>query len=841
MNTVTLRITGMTCAACASRVEKAAKSVDGVYDVSVNLLVGKLSFTYDQKNPTDDIILAITKAGYGAEHTKEQKTRSDNTQMAPETNQLARRLWLSLAFLIPLLYLTMGGMVGLPLPNFLMQEGAVLTFALVQLCLTLPVLYINRAFFERGFSHLFHLSPNMDSLVALGASASIVYGIYVLFMTSHLLGQGDIHEAEMYRMSLYFESAAMICTLIVLGKYFEAKSKGKTSEALKKLLSLAPDTVILEREGEQITLSADEVKRGDIILVKTGMRIAVDGVVIDGHATVDESAMTGESMPQEKGVGDHVICSSVNTSGVLRIRAEAVGADTAFSHMTALVEQASATKAPIAKLADKVAGVFVPCVMGISLITWIIWLLCGATFAEAFNFAITVLVIACPCALGLATPVAVMVGVGRGATLGLLFKSGEALEIAHHIDTIVFDKTGTLTEGKPHVTNCFSFDINEAQLLAYVTGLEQYSTHPLSCAIMAYAKSQQIIPAHVTDATEHTGKGMSGYTASHQRLLAGNEALLKENGLSSLPIYEKIPSLSSEGKTLIFVALDDHIIGVLGLADKLKPTSKEGLLMLKKMGIETMMLTGDSHQTAATVASELPLSAYEAGLLPQDKSAIIQKLQSEGKRVGMVGDGINDAPSLVIADVGIAIGAGTDIAMESADIVLVHSDVRDVAQAIMLSRRVMRTIKQNLFWAFFYNCLGIPLAAGVLYPAFKLALTPAFGALAMSFSSLFVVGNALRLKRALPQKASKNTTQITCDTCPCETKEDRDMITLKIEGMMCMHCVAHVKKALEGIAGVSNVDVSLENGTATVDGHSLDGAVLSKAITDAGYTVVSVE
>ena len=841
MKKTTFKVTGMTCAACSARVEKAVKKVAGVSDVSVNLLTGTLSLLFLEEDKTNEVIEAVTNSGYGIEKpdNSDSYNKAEKQDGQGEVALLQKRLWLSLCFLVPLMYLTMGGMIGAPLPDFLLGDRHTFYYACLQMILTLPVLYLNRVFFIRGFKNLCSLSPNMDSLVALGASASVLYGGFVLYRIAHFILKGDFEMAGHYRMSLYFESAAMICVLITLGKWLEAKSKRKTTSALEKLLSYAPDVAWVERDGQVLQIPANMVNVGEVVLVKAGMKVPVDGVVVEGESTLDQSAMTGESMPQSKGVGDKVISSSINLTGALRVKAEKIGEDTSFSKMLALVEAASATKAPIAKLADRVAGVFVPCVMGISLLTFIIWLVCGATFEFALTCGITILVIACPCALGLATPVAIMVGVGEGAEHGLLIKSGEALETAHKVNMVVFDKTGTLTVGKPHVTDFYIINGSKDKVLALAGGLEVGSAHPLARAISNYAESQDALPCPMHSLIDIPGKGISGKDESEMSYYCGNASFVTAQGVDILPCEDVVKALTSQGKTVVYLADSHVLLAVFGIADTLKDTTKDALSHLCAMGIETVMLTGDNHATATHIAEDLPLNAFHAELLPEDKEQFIARAQTSGKVVAMVGDGINDAPSLARADVGIAIGRGTDVAIESADIVLVGDDIEDVVSTLKLSRAVIRVIKENLFWAFFYNVLCIPVAAGVFFHPFGLQITPIYGAAAMSVSSVFVVLNALRLKY-VHIKPKANINQIQENQNDMMMEEKKEMFTIKIQGMMCGHCVAHVKKALEAVEGVSEVMVSLEEGEAKVCAKNVTMDTLKAAVTEEGYTVLDI-
>lgn len=671
----------------------------------------------------------------------------------------------------------------------------------------------------------------MDTLISVGSGASLIYGIFAIYRMGYGLGTQNMELVHRYLHDLYFESAVMILALINIGKYLEARSKGKTSEAIQKLIDLAPKTALVERNGQVLEIAAEDVLQGDILQVKPGSSIPADGVVVEGMTSVDEAAITGESMPVEKKTGDTVTAATLNKTGFIRMRAARVGKDTTFSQIIRLVEEASSSKAPIARMADKIAGIFVPTVMGIALLTGIVWLVMGAEFEFALSCAIAVLVISCPCALGLATPVAIMVGTGKGAENGILIKSGEALEITHNVQSVVLDKTGTITEGKPVVTDIISFGMSENEILKIGAALEKKSEHPLAEAVLLKAKGMELPNAENFAAIP--GKGI---TAEIQGSVyyAGNQKLIKEQGISCEKALSSIEKLSEEGKTPLILADEKQILGVIGVADVVKPTSAKAIQELKKLGIQVIMLTGDNARTAKAIQKQLDIDTVIAEVLPQDKEREISRLQEEGRTVAMVGDGLNDAPALARADVGIAIGAGTDVAIESADIVLMKNDLQDVATAIELSKAVIRNIKENLFWAFFYNVCGIPLAAGVLYPVFGLKLSPMFGAAAMSLSSLFVVSNALRLRFFHSLKKGK----VQPENIQ-EKKEEKNMYTMKIEGMMCPHCQAAVTKALEALEG-TKAEVNLEKKEAYVE-TGLEKEILKKAVEDAGYQVISVE
>ena len=790
------KVTGMTCSACSSRVEKCVGKLDGVNTVSVNLLTNSMQIDFDESKLTEEKIAdSVTQAGYGMEiptGKSEKKEEKEDIVEKNIENMKKRTIW-SFIFLIPLMYVAMGHMAGLPQPSFLRGDANAVSFALTQLLLCIPVLYINRAYFERGFRSLIHGAPNMDTLISVGSGASLIYGIFAIYRMGYGLGTQNMELVHRYLHDLYFESAVMILALINIGKYLEARSKGKTSEAIQKLMDLAPKTALVERNGQVVEIAAEDMLTGDILQVKPGSSIPADGVVIEGRTSVDEAAITGESMPVEKKEGDTVTAATLNKTGFIRMRAARVGQDTTFSQIIRLVEEASSSKAPIARMADKIAGIFVPTVMGIALLTGIVWLLIGAEFEFALSCAIAVLVISCPCALGLATPVAIMVGTGKGAENGILIKSGEALEITHNVQSVVLDKTGTITEGKPVVTDIISFGMSENKILEISAALEKKSEHPLAEAVLLKAKGMELPNAENFAAIP--GKGI---TAKIQGNIyyAGNRKLMQEQGISCEKALSSMEKLSEEGKTPLILADEKQVLGIIGVADVVKPTSAKAIQELKKLGIQVIMLTGDNARTAKAIQKQLDIDTVIAEVLPQDKEREISRLQEEGKTVAMVGDGLNDAPALARADVGIAIGAGTDVAIESADIVLMKNDLQDVATAIELSKAVIRNIKENLFWAFFYNVCGIPLAAGVLYPVFGLKLSPMFGAAAMSLSSLFVVSNALRLRFFHSLKKGK-----TQPESIQEKKEEKNMYTMKIEGMMCPHCQAAVTKALEALEG----------------------------------------
>lgn len=840
-------ITGMTCSACSSRVEKCVNALEGVSKASVNLLTNSMQVEYEEEALSGKgIVQAVEKAGYGAslkegygrkEGEVPAKDREDASSgksiMQAEADSLKVRFTVSLIFLVPLMYISMYHMFyewfGIPVPSIMMEyfhgNENVITFAFAQFLLLLPILFLNQKYFRVGFKTLFHGSPNMDSLIAIGAGAAVVYGCFVIFRLGRALGIQDLAVVEQYGMEVYFESAGTILTLITLGKYLEARSKGKTSEAITKLINLAPKMAVVEREGQEREIPVEQVQEGDIVLVRSGGAIPVDGIIVSGNASVDEAAITGESIPVDKGEGDAVVGATMNKAGFIKFRATRVGSDTTLAQIIRLVEEASASKAPIAKMADKIAGIFVPVVIGIALLAAVIWILVGAGFEFALSIGISVLVISCPCALGLATPVAIMVGTGKGAELGILIKSGEALETAHNLDTVVLDKTGTITEGKPVVTDIIPIGIEEEELLLLAAGMEHLSEHPLAQAIVNYAKGAGTEPVQVTEFDTLPGQGVTAMVRG-ERCYAGNEALMESKNISCKEIKESLYTLAQDGKTPLIFSRSDKIAGVIAVADVEKKTSRAAIDKLKKMGIDVVMLTGDNEVTAKALQRKLDIPRVIAQVLPQEKEKVIAQLQEEGKKVAMVGDGINDAPALMRADVGIAIGAGTDVAIESADIVLMKNDLFDVCNAIRLSKKVIRNIKENLFWAFFYNSVGIPLAAGVFFSSFGWKLNPMFGSAAMALSSVCVVSNALRIKSFKEEKKMFG-------------KKKFD-VEIGVEGMSCGHCSGRVEQALNDIDGVkAQVDLKKKTAYVTLEKEVSD-TVLKEAVETAGYQVTGV-
>ena len=859
-------VTGMTCAACQARVQKSVSNLTGVQECNVNLLKNSMVVTYDDKNVNSgQIIAAVEKAGYGAS-LQQAKGKSAAQAVSPvdtakkEYETMKRRVIWSFVFTTPLFYISMGHMMGWPLPGFFLGTENSMIYALTLFLLALPVAIINNKYYRMGFKTLFHGSPNMDSLIALGSGASLAYGVYALYKIAWGFGYGDLAMVNQFTHDLYFEGAGTILTLITLGKFFEARAKGRTSDAINKLMNLAPKKATVVRDGVETVIPAEEVEKGDILIVKAGESVPVDGVLLEGTGSLDESAITGESIPVDKQAGDKVIGATINQSGYFKMRADKVGDETALSQIIKLVDEATSSKAPIAKLADKVAGIFVPIVIGIALLAMVVWLICGATFEFAMTIAVSVLVVSCPCALGLATPTAIMVGTGRGASNGILIKSAEALETAHSVNVVVMDKTGTITQGKPVVTDlaCHS-GVTEDHLLQIAASLEKLSEHPLARAIVAEAEKRNMQFLPVEQFEQIPGQGIKG-SIEGITCLAGNQKLLNAEGVHDQALEQLQDQMADQGKTPLFFAAAGKLIGMVAVADVVKPSSKQAIADLQAMGIEVVMLTGDHKKTAEAIRRQVGVDRVVAEVLPQDKEQEVRKLQESGKKVAMVGDGINDAPALARADVGIAIGAGTDVAMESADIVLMRSDLLDVAGAIELSKATIRNIKENLFWAFFYNIIGIPIAAGCWYTAFHLKMNPMVAALAMSFSSVFVVSNALRLRffkpkhgsavsasavesvapvtvsvpaeAPLPEPSAKQTTINQSNGGTTMKKE------LMIEGMMCQNCVKHVTHALEGIPGAADVQVSLEDKKATVNvPESVTDEALKAAVTEAGYEV----
>ncbi len=836
-------ISGMTCSACASHIEKAVKKQHGVITATVNLLASTMSVSFDETQiDQTGIINAVEASGYHASilekrSKKGNQTLDYSTSAEKESKEMKTRLIISFVFLIPLFYISMGHMMGWPLPHYLHGTSGALSFAFTQFLLCLPIVYVNRSYFEAGFQSLFHGAPNMDTLIALGSSAALLHGIFAIYQIGYGLGHGIPSLADQYSMDLYFESAGMILSLITIGKYLETKSKGKTSEAITKLVNLSPKTALIERDGLETEISVDDVIVGDIVIVKPGQTIPVDGVVIEGHSSIDESAITGESIPTEKKKNDNVTGGTINKSGYFKLKASRVGENTTLSQIIQLIEDANTTKAPIAKLADKVSGIFVPVVITIAVLATVVWLILGYPFSFSLSIGIAVLVISCPCALGLATPTAIMVGTGKGAENGILIKSAEALEVAHLIGTVILDKTGTITKGKPQVTDIIVIPpLSEDQLLTLAASIEKQSEHPLAEAILEESQARNLTLFDVTQFEAVVGKGIKA-SLEGQQLFAGNQTFMKDNGITSESISSLGEQLADEGKTPLYFGNKNGLLGIIAVADPIKPTSKDAIDAFKARNIHVTMLTGDNKRTAAAIQKKLSIPSIIAEVMPEEKEKEVRRVQKSGQKVAMIGDGINDAPALAAADLGIAIGAGSDIAIESADIVLMKSDLSDAVTAVDLSKSVIKNIKENLFWAFFYNTLGIPLAAGVFYTAFGWKLNPMFAAAAMSLSSVCVVLNALRLKffrpaHATPKAQFQKTSQ--------KQGEDVMIKIMTIDGMSCEHCSTSVEKSLNAIDGVQ-ASVNLEKKSASIRSKKeISDDELIKAVTDCGYSVRSI-
>jgi len=853
-------VTGMTCSACSARIEKNINNTNGIIEANVNLLSNSMSVKYDESILTEgDIIKVVEDTGYGASSAERKNAAPKSEQKSDaekEFKEMKKRLIISFLFAVPLLYLAMGHMLKWPLPDIFHGMENSITFAFTQFLLALPVMIINKKYYTVGFKTLFKGSPNMDSLIAIGTTAAVGYGIFAIYKIGYGLGHMDADMVMQYSMDLYFESAAVILALITLGKFLEARAKGRTSDAIRKLMDLSPKTALVERDGQEFEIPVEDVQKWDTIIVKPGQSVPVDGVIILGNSSLDESMLTGESIPVEKKVGDKVIGASINKSGYFKFEAQNVGDDTTLSQIIRLVEEASSSKAPISKLADKISSVFVPVVIAIAVIATVVWLIMGATFEFALSIGIAVLVISCPCALGLATPTAIMVGTGKGAENGILIKSAEALEIAHQIQTVVMDKTGTITEGKPRVTEILTKGINENEMLKIAASAEKSSEHPLADAVVEEAKNRGIELYEVKSFEAIPGQGLEA-VVNNSKYFIGNLRLVNEKKININDFEEKSTRLADEGKTPLYFADEQNVLGIIAVADVVKPTSQRAIKEFEAMGIEVVMLTGDNKKTAEAIRKQLGITRAIAEVLPQDKEREIRQIQEQGRKVAMIGDGINDAPALARADVGIAIGAGTDVAIESADIVLIRSDLLDAVTAVQLSKSTIKNIKQNLFWAFIYNTVGIPLAAGVFFNVLSWKLNPMFAAAAMSMSSVSVVSNALRLKFFKPARMTAEPE----DKSTALKNDDIQVITedlsnksnninggnemkkvLVVEGMSCGHCKAAVEKALKSVAGVENAVVDLNSKTAevTLTGE-VSGDALSKAVTDAGYEVVEVK
>ncbi len=882
-------VSGMTCAACQANIQKAVSKLDGVEDAEVNLLTNEMSVRFDPNAvDSDRIISAVERIGYGAGvDAKGQKQVSTSAASAqadrsisgaaksdaspPAQNRASRAAWetarqlkrqliVGLLWLLPLMYITMGGMIGLPLPSFLSGHENAVNYAFTQLLLTLPVLFVNRSYFRSGFKGLTHLLPNMDSLIAVGSSAAVIYGIFAIYRMAYGTGHGDMSLVDHYYHQLYFESAAMILVIITIGKYLEARSKGHTSDAITKLIELAPAEAEVLIDGEVTVVPVQQIMPGDLVQIRPGASIPVDGVIESGHASLDESALTGESLPAERGVGEKVTAGTVSRGGYFTFRTTNVGDDTDLAKIIRLVEEAAASKAPISRLVDRIAAIFVPVVLAIALVVLIVWLLTGNGLEIALNMSISVLVISCPCALGLATPLAIMAGTGQGSRHNVLIKSGEALETMHNIQTVVLDKTGTITAGHPVVTDVLPSESHTSEeLLTLAAGIEQHSEHILAEAIMAYAAKQNITRPECVNFQNIPGRGVeavvNGRTGRGGNFVFATEIL--GNSVADQLLNEQNIALADQGKTPLYFFEDDRYVGAIALADPIKKGSAEAIRALRENGLKVVMLTGDNHRTARAIQHKLGLEDVVSDVLPDEKAAVVQSLQKDGALVAMVGDGINDAPALERANVGVAIGSGTDVAIESADIVLMKNDLRDVVTAISLSKATMRNIRQNLFWAFIYNVLGIPIAAGLLQPSFGISLNPMLGATAMALSSLFVVGNALRLTRWKPvplpaaepervndpllQPQNDQNYQQNSQKSPQGGTSMNKQYILQINGMSCGHCSAAVTKALKAVPGVLDAEVNLEEKNATVSaGENVLAEDLDKAVVEAGYEVESV-
>jgi len=848
MKTEKFDVTGMTCSSCVAHVEKSVSKLPGIKSVNVNLLTNSMSVSFEEQDlKAEAIENAVVDAGYEAHVRETTDNRAARTSpkvdyVKLEQAEMKMRWWSSLAFLIPLLYISMGHMIGLPYPHAFHTAENALTVAFTQFLLTLPIAFVNRKYFQVGFKTLFKAAPNMDSLIAIGSSAAIIYGIFAIYRIGYGLGHGDMETVAQFSQDLYFESGATILTLITLGKYLEAKSKNRTSDAISRLMDLAPKTATVIRDGAELEIPIEQVIVGDIVVVRPGQRVPVDGVVDNGNSSVDESALTGESLPVFKEKGDKVLSASMNKSGYFTLSATNVGNDTTLAQIIRLVEDASSSKAPISKLADKISAVFVPVVIGISLLSIVVWLLAGYPFDFALSIGIAVLVISCPCALGLATPVAIMVGTGKGAEHGILIKSAESLEMAHKIDTVVLDKTGTITEGRPTVTDIFTVEsISKDELMEIAAALEKPSEHPLSEAILKDAENRGLNTKSVENFRSIPGQGIEAYLDG-KTFLAGNLKLMTDRKVRLYDFAGLSDQLADEGKTPLFIARENDILGIIAVADIVKPSSKEAIKQLEAMGLEVIMLTGDHVKTAAAIQLQLGISSFVAEVLPQDKDKEIAKLQASGKIVAMVGDGINDAPALMRSNLGIAIGAGTDIAIESADVVLMRGDLLDAVTTLRLSKAVLVNIRQNLFWAFFYNIIGIPLAAGVFYGLLGWKLNPMFAAAAMSFSSVTVVLNALRLVRFKPIASVyiNENKEITDIQKPINTDKIMLVKTLQIKGMSCPHCSMRVEKVLNALEGVE-AKVDLESNSAKLKlSREVSDEDIKSAVDAIGYEVTDV-
>ena len=861
MKKETYNITGMSCASCSAAVTRAVEKLEGAKDVNVNLMQNKMTLELSDGLTDEMVIKAVEDAGYGASVKKDIKSDSSKKQTdvaGDYATELKLRAIVSFIFMGPLMYFGMGGMFNAPFPKAFMGDGGKLILALTELLLVIPIIFTGRKFFISGFKHLFKRNPNMDTLIAIGSGTSFLYSIYSLYMIAYFISIGDVKSSMPFGMNLYFDTAGTILTLITLGKYLEARSKKKTTEAISKLVNLIPDKAVILRDGVESEVLVSEVEAGDIVVVKAGETVPVDGVIVNGSGAVDEAMVTGESIPVEKNTDDRVTGGTISRSGYFTFRATNVGEDTALYKIISLVEEAAGSKAPISRLADKISGVFVPVVLCISFLTFIIWLFVRGDFSFALNMAVAVLVISCPCALGLATPAAIMAGTGKGAEKGIIIRNVVSLEVAHKIDTVVLDKTGTITEGRPKVTDVFVYGIIEDEFISLAATLESASSHPLANAVTEYAKAKNIEMKRAETLETIEGRGIAG-EVNGQALYAGNAAYMNELGITDNSFKAKADELHNLGKTVLYFARGKEkkeLIGIIAVADVIKEGSREAVKELNQIGIDVVMLTGDNERTALAIGRETGVNRVVAEVKPIGKEAEIRRLKEQGKTVMMVGDGINDAPALAGADVGVAIGTGADVAVDTADIILMHSDLRDVPYAILLSNEVVKKIKENLFWALFYNALCIPVAAGVFFAAFGLRLNPMIGALAMSFSSVFVLSNSLRLRlftpkfkkgKAIPQitksQPKQNETKAQTDETKDKSYTKEDIVmekTIDIEGMSCAHCVKHVTEALNAIDGVK-AEVSLENKNAKVSlQKEVSDDVLKEAVVKAGYEVKGI-
>jgi P-type Cu+ transporter len=856
MEKATFNITGMSCSACQSRIEKTVAALSGIKFVTVNLLKNTMQVSFDPKQLShQQIINAVKRVGYDATYSSMPKAKDYTgtntiTSFSTEQQAIKKRLIISCLFTFALCYLAMGSMLGLPIPAFLSSTTHIFSYAFTQLLLTLPIIFVNVNYYKNGFKALFSGAPNMNSLIAIGSGSAMIYSIYTLYKMGIAFEESDVNMANHLAMNLYFESAAMILTLITAGKYIESGVKDKTSTAITNLINLMPKTAVIIVEGKERVINCDDIAIDDILVIKSGDSVPVDGIIIKGSGLIDQSSITGESIPLQKQEGDQVMSASLNQSGYFLMRVTKVGEETTLSQIIKLVDEATSSKPPIAKLADKISGIFVPMVIFIAITAMITWLVLGASLEFSLSIAIAILVISCPCALGLATPTAIMVGAGKGATQGVLFKSATAIQATEQIDTVILDKTGTITEGKPQVTDIICTEITDPSTLLFIAAsLEKMSQHPIAQAIITIFNQQERDYAEILGYQSISGQGISGLIA-HQRYFIGNLTLMSKQQITiNAVMQQQANTLALSGKTVLFIANTTDLLGVIAVADVIKATSRQAIAELTRIGIDVHMFTGDNNLTASAIQKQVNIKQVSAELLPQDKALQIRQLQQQGKKVAMIGDGINDAPALASADIGMAIGAGSDIAIESADIVLIKSDLLDAVTAIQLSKAVMRNIRQNLFWAFFYNIISIPLAAGVFYSFWHLTLNPMIAAMAMSLSSVSILTNALRLRLFKPQRYLANQQLENISTLN-NTLENRPLIQkgmnmrkqIHIEGMSCQHCCERVKNALNAIPGVNEVEIDLTTQIATVNlNQAVTTESLITAITHAGYRVIIIQ